>query len=996
MALPVTTAKADRRQSTPNEPEHTDKFNAVILIEHNISCMHYDITSFNNLPRHDELSIFHHNSRSLNQNFNDITTFLSLLRDDFSIIGFSETWLNDSISPLISINNFTLIEQHRSDRRGGGVCLFVHNTLSFKHRPDLSIFNPTIESIFVEITTPSSKEKCIIGVIYRPPNGSIDDFNVHLQCILNVITQTKFKSYIMGDYNIDLTNKHKSASFLNTIYAYGFTPTISKPTRISSTSATLIDNIITNVTSTITSGILITDLSDHLPIFIKVPARKYIPKSPIHARNCTTNNIRRFVSSIKENNWDDVLDKHDVNVAYDIFYNIVDSTYNDCFPYRKITKRGKKKHPWITKGILTSIQRKNKLFKRYIKNSTESNKTSYNTYRNKLNHVIRFSKRLYFNNKFYDARNNSKNTWNIINEILHNDRKKSTYPASFKNGDQEITNDIDIANDFNNFFINLGPSLADKITSKGTHNEFMHKTSHNNSIFTFPVCEEELLNVATACLKPNKAAGYDDFKPGIIKHIIPLITKPLTHICNLSFNTGTFPDSLKIAKVIPIFKKGDADLYENYRPISLLSCFSKIIERLMFNRIFNFLNKYDILCNQQYGFRPHHSTELALADAVDKLYSSLDNNRSCLGVFLDLSKAFDTIDHTILLSKLQHYGIRGTTLNWIDSYISNRHQYISYKNTHSHLAEIQCGVPQGSILGPLLFIIYVNDICHVSEIANITLFADDTNIFFESNENENLFHIKVSSELNKFNDWFASNKLSLNIGKTNYIVFNTSRNFSWDKDIFMGGKILKEVFSNKFLGVHIDHKLSWGDHISIVCRKVAKNIGILSKLKHYLPQHILKTLYQTLVVPHFSYCSIIWSGTRDTNLKPLIILQKKAVRHISHAAPRDHTNLLFKDLNVLKINDIIRVNLATFTYKAWNGLLPNAFHNYLISNSDIHHHNTRHANHAHYHNTNTSTGMLSLRNRAIKTWNSITDIIKNKLSCRTFRKCYIKEIIASY
>ncbi|WP_223119964.1 reverse transcriptase domain-containing protein, partial [Salmonella sp. S146_54837] len=179
---------------------------------------------------------------------------------------------------------------------------------------------------------------------------------------------------------------------------------------------------------------------------------------------------------------------------------------------------------------------------------------------------------------------------------------------------------------------------------------------------------------------------------------------------------------------------------------------------LTLNIIFNFLNKYNIFCNEQYGFRPEHSTELALADVIDKLYNSLDQNKTCIGVFLDLSKAFDTIDHAILLSKLHHYGIRGTTLNWIDSYISNRYQYTSYKNTNSHLAGIQCGVPQGSILGPLLFIIYVNDICHVSEIANIILFADDTNIFFESDATVNSFHITVSRELDKLNDWFAANK----------------------------------------------------------------------------------------------------------------------------------------------------------------------------------------------------------------------------------------------
>ena len=625
-----------------------------------------------------------------------------------------------------------------------------------------------------------------------------------------------------------------------------------------------------------------------------------------------------------------------------------------------------------------------------------SNKNSYTNYRNRLNHIIRFSKRSHFNNKFHDARNNSKTTWKTINEIMHNGRKQSTYPAAFKHGDQETNNDNDIANAFNDFFVNLGPSLAEKITYKGSHNDFLNSNMNNHSIFSYPVHEGELFKTATSCLKPDKAAGYDELKPGIIKHIIPFITKPLTHICNLSFNSGVFPNKLKIAKIIPVFKEGEKDQYKNYRPISLLSCFSKIIERLMFNRVFSFLEKYDILCNQQYGFRPGHSTELALADIVDKLSSSLDNQNICIGVFLDLSKAFDTIDHTILLNKLHYYGIRGTTLNWMDSYISDRSQYTSYKNKHSQFAQIECGVPQGSVLGPLLFILYVNDICHLSENVNMTLFADDTNIFFESDVNENSFHTTISSELNKFSDWFAANKLSLNIGKTKYIAFNTSRNFIWDKDIIMDGKVLTQVHTTKFLGVHIDNRLSWREHIFKICRKASRNIGVISKLRHILPTRILKTLYQTLVVPQMSYCSIIWSGTYDTNMFPLIILQKKAIRYISHAPPLEHTNPLFKSLNLLKINDIIHVSLATFAYKAWNGLLPNAFCNFLTINRGLHNHNTRHADDAHYFPYRTAIGKHRLKNRTIRTWNSLTEGLKAKTTSKVFRHNLVKEVISSY
>lgn len=236
---------------------------------------------------------------------------------------------------------------------------------------------------------------------------------------------------------------------------------------------------------------------------------------------------------------------------------------------------------------------------------------------------------------------------------------------------------------------------------------------------------------------------------------------------------GIFPDKLKIAKVVPIYKKGDQNQFLNYRPVSVLSCFSKILERLMFKRVQTFLAKHNVLTNSQYGFRQGHSTELALIEAVDKLRSPIINNNTCIAVFLDLSKAFDTIDHGILLQKLDRYGIRGICLNWFESYLSDRLQFTSFNNIKSKLQTVRCGVPQGSILGPLLFIIYMNDISLVSKKAEVVLFADDTNIFFTGNDPYQLEN-NVVNELSLFSDWFIANKLSLNISKTNFIVFNNT------------------------------------------------------------------------------------------------------------------------------------------------------------------------------------------------------------------------------
>lgn len=415
MALPADNINIERSNPDVNHLVHTP-------------CKYFDIDSFNKLCLANKtgFTIFHHNSRSLIKNFNDITTFISLLSNDFSIIGFTETWFNNRSSPLTHLNNYTLVENHRDERRGGGVCLFVNNNICFKERLDLSIFNESIESIFIEVTETHTKKKMIIGCIYRPPSGSIDDFNFNVQHISNIISHHNYDSYIMGDFNIDLSDVNKSTGFLNLLYSTGFNPTITKPTRITATSATILDNIVTNVESTTIPGILVTDISDHFPIFLLIPTKNNRPMNFMYRRNYKPDNIRRFNYEIENKNWNDVLSQTDVNAAYNTFFESFNYTYNNCFPicYVSKRKRRKKKHPWITTGMLTSIKRKNKLFKSYLTAPTDVNKATYKHYRNKLNHIIRFSKRLYFYDKFKNNRNNISVTWNTINEVLNTNRKK--------------------------------------------------------------------------------------------------------------------------------------------------------------------------------------------------------------------------------------------------------------------------------------------------------------------------------------------------------------------------------------------------------------------------------------------------------------------------------------------------------------------------------------------------------------------------------------------
>ena len=272
----------------------------------------------------------------------------------------------------------------------------------------------------------------------------------------------------------------------------------------------------------------------------------------------------------------------------------------------------------------------------------------------------------------------------------------------------------------------------------------------------------------------NSSPGYDGIPSTLVKRTMHLYLKTLTLIINQAFYDGVFPRELKIAKVIPIYKSGSTMELNNYRPISVLNIFSKVFERLMYDRLTQFLDKYNILHHNQYGFRQYHSTHHALITLVDKITKSLDSGDIVIGVFLDLKKAFDTVDHTILFKKIHQYGIRGNLNKWFENYLANRSQYVSYNGKTSDIQNVSCGVPQGSILGPLLFILYINDFSNVSDILYYVLFADDTNVFLNGRDIHKLINT-MQQELLKLHTWLLCNKLTLNISKTHYIIFHRAK-----------------------------------------------------------------------------------------------------------------------------------------------------------------------------------------------------------------------------
>ena len=441
----------------------------------------------------------------------------------------------------------------------------------------------------------------------------------------------------------------------------------------------------------------------------------------------------------------------------------------------------------MTEELRKQIIHKNKLYLSTLQEPDNIDLTNrYKQIRNSLIAVLKNTEIQYHSNELELHKNDIAKTWKTMKNIIGKENNNSNNSFSITiNG--KLTTDTDlIVNEFNNFFVDIGPTLAEDITCDV--NPLTYLNTVPNSMVIAVITVNEVFNVIQS-LK-NSSPGWDHIPAMVLKQCTHSYIVPLTHIINRSFTDGVFPKELQLARIVPIFKSGDSSQTTNYRPISVLSCFSKIFEKIMYNHLFNFMEQFNIIYEYQFGFRHKHSTQQAIITFVQNITESLDSGDIVIGLFLDLKKAFDTVNHEILLKKLCAYGIRGSILQWFTSYLTDRSQYVALDDTLSDVRNVKCGVPQGSILGPLLFIIYMNDICNVSDVLSIILYADDTSLIAKHNNICDLCEL-LNTELEKLSIWLRSNKLSLNVQKSFYLVFHRARlKLNTDTCISMDGSDL--------------------------------------------------------------------------------------------------------------------------------------------------------------------------------------------------------------
>ena len=947
-----------------------------------------------------DFSVFHMNIHSLNKNSNELCQFLSTINHDFDVLVLSEIWSHNIIHFRNLIPGFNFYYDLPDSSNVGGVGMFIKNTLHHdvidRYKIDTTD-RCRVENLWMEVTKGCSKY--IVGGLYRHPGYNLSEFTQKFESVLSQLSNQKLRCIVAGDINIDLKkfpNHSDTKAYLDCLIVNNFIPIVLMPTRISDRSATLIDHIYYcdpskhNCVNTVTAGNFWCDITDHLPNFVLLrnnPKNRHKLNNLPFIKLYSPKNIQKFKSNVSNINWDDLHRCNNLNEGYIFFHTQITECYNKCFPTVRLSRKHARDKLWVTKGIKQSSNHKNKLYKKWLCSHNPDDKVKYKDYLKIFKRVTSAAQSAYYKEKFDTRVNSVKQLWINLNQISSLCRSKtSTKIDKLIYNNEAFTDPTDICNKLNSYFCSIGTTLVQSLSQCGqTDFKKFCPPPNKDSMFCSPVTPDEIVKIIHN-FPNNKAPGSDHISSKILKEICECIVTPLTHLFNLSFETGIVPDLLKIAKVVPIYKKGEKYLPDNYRPISLLSIFEKILEKLMYRRLADFLDKNKTLYEFQFGFRKNYSTSRAVMEVLDNIYQHSDNDEITMGIYCDLKKAFDTVNHSILLQKLSIYGIRGNVLKWFTSYLSNRSQYTVLLDKESQLEFVTCGVPQGSVLGPLLFLIYVNDIQYAVTNATIKLFADDTNLFIHNRDPIQLFSIANTCMAQLF-EWFTVNRLSLNLEKTYYSIFGAKHKDMNGLSLYINGRPIQKVDCCKYLGILIDSDLKWKDHINYIYNKLIKFVSIFYRIRSKLSPEVLRMVYFAFVHSHLLYGIEVYANTTLNHLSKIIVLNNKLLRILQHKTIRTHNVELYQNYFTLPVQLLHNYQILIFmhNYVHHRTKLPAVFSDYLAENKLIHNYNTRQKDDFHTHAVKTETGKRAIKYKGSTLWNNLPVDIKNIQSSHTFK-----------
>lgn len=903
------------------------------------------------------------------------------LEDVPDVLCFSETWLQQNEKQSIYIEGYKLTSNYsRIHMQHGGCSIYTKSSSDFiDGLPSITV--NSIEGQFEYSCSVSKNLKVLIICLYRTNLGSLEMFFESLTVLLDECSRKykHFKMIICGDFNICLLEKnYQNSKFLDIMLSYNFQQTIFSPTRTTKSTETLIDNIFTNFECQAGTNI-ITALSDHHAQIVKISLdnnkiNKQRQKSIIYSKE----KLKDFQKELVNAQWDEIFSETNSNQAYEKFLQILTSIKSCIFQPKRVTRS--KSRSWITKGIKISSRTKRKLYEQQKSGIIPIE--TYKKYAYILKKVVKTAKQMKNISYISNSKNKNKAIHQIIKSYTSNNRdsKYTCILNDFKK-DSLSNNETEILNKINNFFIHA----CDSNSSPHSYISKSNIEPNKSSVFFNPTSPVEIHQIIME-LKNTNSVGDDDIPVKLLKHNANIISQPLSHIINISLADGVFPEKLKIAKIKTIFKKGERGIYGNYRPIALLSNISKIFERVIYNRLLDFFDRCAILADSQNGFRKNRSTSRAIYVAITNIIESLNNNVNTIAIFLDLSKAFDSVNYEKLLEKLETYGIRGLPLKLLKSYLYNREQYVEEINENGETIKsikkrIFRGVPQGSILGPLLYLLYTNDLSSIIK-EFIIQFADDTTLVI-SDKNEEVLRQRILASMDILKKWFAANDLMLNIEKTHLLKFQFQKEET--TEIILQDIKLTTEKQVKFLGIHLDSRLRWEHQIDCLSKEIARHCYSLRMLSLHVNCETALIAYHSYVESRIRYGIIFWGGVKQS--ERLFILQKRCVRNIFQIKHRDSCKPYFQTNGILTITSLYILEGVIF----------------VKNNRDLFKINERHHDHATRHKadllpykTNYSYLQKNVHHSLIKIFNKLphslreqtVSLLKHKLKVWLLKRAY--------
>lgn len=876
------------------------------------------LTTKNELPPDNEhnASLIHQNLQSIGNSINGLELMLRE-HSTCSMLCVTEHWKTEEQLKQHQIREFNLVTSfcRRRESAHGGSAIFLRRDYKYKKKVKINLLSVENHFECCGCEVKMKKGNIILVCIYRPPSSNFKEYIKTFDKLLEFCFCEKKTVVIAGDFNVDFLSRNNDAlDMLSLIRSYNFKAVVQENTRITCSSKTCIDNIITNLQCSVKVEILQYHISDHTAQKMSFTVEKSMAKTT-HSdrRSFSENNKQTFKQLLNTQKFETVyaIDNSDVNSQWDAFLKIVHNYFSQCFPLKRIPYRNFKKTKYMQNDpdVATCKRELDTLYR--LKNCHDKFRAKYAEKKKQYDTLLKNKKMEYYNEKIKSSNNRSKACWRAVSEISG---------KQGKNDKQVINeyNNLEMAEEFNNFFLNASSvllcNLPDVPFSASAEKGCQETISLDS------VDNKEILNIVSN-LKNKNSCGHDDISNVIIKYVITTIVRPLVHIVNNSMRCGIFPNQLKLAIIVPIHKKDTTQQLENYRPISLLTSFSKIFERVMTDRLSNYLVSNGLLNGFQHGYVKGRSTQTAIFQFIEKILTSLENKEIPVGIYLDLTKAYDTINHEILLKKLRLLGVHGVANKWLLSYLTGRQQQVAIgvgqHRVVSSKIEVSLGIPQGSILGPLLFVIYINDITDLlsgaDEKLHITNYADDTNLLLLGTNINSVFSL-ANEVMQKAHHWFSKHKMSLNNSKTKVMVFQASRSaIDRPQEITLGDANFEIEQKTKFLGMILDSSLSWQPHVDSIVSKLHTICYSMRVLTGYLSLQTKKMIYHANFESRIRY-GIIFYG-QSTDIGRVFVCQKRVLRIILQMKVNETCRGKFKTNNLMTVHAIYIQECILYFFK---------------------------------------------------------------------------------